>query len=91
MSFKFFKCIESKCFHKLVKKKVKKILYNNILPLIRCVKSERLLLKLSIVQERQIWQVFTYVWILVVKSVAWKLQYKEPQRLGIELDMGRGR
>lgn len=46
------------------------MLYKNILPLIRFVKSERLLLKLSFVQERKIWQVFTYVWILVVKSIA---------------------
>ena len=34
--------------------------------------------------ERQIWYVFTYMWILVVKSMTTKLQSVEAQILGRE-------
>ena len=34
--------------------------------------------------ERKIWNLFTYMWILTVKSLTTKLQSTEPQRLGIE-------
>lgn len=39
-------------------------------------------------QERQVWYILIYMWILVVKSMVTKLQYMETKRLDIEYGTG---